>query len=289
MRIKKYKICIKETYMSIRPKLEKQTVALSKMYYKLYYKDSVRETTNMREEAPHIHDCYELYFHLSGDVNFLVNNRLYEVKRGDWILTRPGDMHLCIYRSACKHEHYCMWVSTEEGSEVHQHLERLVEVHHVASGEDTTRAEQIFSSLLHPDGTPFCTEIALLSLLSLPADQPRRHGSGAPCMPEALRAVVDDICENVHEIRSVEEIAGRHYISRATLCRWFRQYLHLSPRDFLEAQRLSCAKRILSAGGSVTDACMGAGFSDCSYFIAVFKRRFGITPLQFQRHLTFLS
>ena len=46
--------------------------------------------------------------------------------------------------------------------------------------------------------------------------------------------------------------------------------------------RLAYAKKLWDEGASVTDACMGAGFADCSHFIAVFKRRFGDTPFRYK-------
>ena len=102
-------------------------------------------------------------------------------------------------------------------------------------------------------------------------------------MPPEMQEIVDDINENFAEILHVGDIFERHYISRATLNRRFRKYLHVSPREFLEAKKLSYAKKLLSKGCSVTEACMLSGFSDCSYFIAVFKKKFGSTPLKYKK------
>ena len=50
-----------------------------------------------------------------------------------------------------------------------------------------------------------------------------------------------------------------------------------------ESIRLAHAKRCLAGGLPVQEAAARSGFSDCSRFIAVFKRQFGRTPLQFQK------
>jgi AraC-like DNA-binding protein len=59
--------------------------------------------------------------------------------------------------------------------------------------------------------------------------------------------------------------------------------VQLSPRTFLEAKKLAYAKTLLMGGYSVSEAGERSGFSDCSYFIATFRRKFGQTPLQYRR------
>ena len=58
--------------------------------------------------------------------------------------------------------------------------------------------------------------------------------------------------------------------------------MHLSPKEFLEAKKLSYAKALLESGKSVTDVYTQVGFGDCSHFIAVFKKRFGETPFRYK-------
>ena len=67
-------------------------------------------------EKPHIHDSYEIYVNVSCEVAFLVNNRLYPVKRGDVIVSRPGDVHICVYQSDAPHERFCFWLNCPEDS-----------------------------------------------------------------------------------------------------------------------------------------------------------------------------
>ena len=47
------------------------------------------------------------------------------------------------------------------------------------------------------------------------------------------------------------------------------------------AQRLRAAK-LLTSGESVMNACLRVGFSDCSQFITIFRRKFGVTPHQYK-------
>lgn len=102
-------------------------------------------------------------------------------------------------------------------------------------------------------------------------------------LPEGMQQVLDYIDTHFAEIENVGEISEHFFMSRATMNRWFRKYIRLSPRELLEAKKLSYAKKLLAEGMNITDTSMHAGFSDCSYFIAVFKKKFGKTPLQYQK------
>ena len=68
-----------------------------------------------------------------------------------------------------------------------------------------------------------------------------------------------------------------------TLERHFRASLGITPCEFLRIRRLTKARELLGKGLSVQETSDACGFSDYSHFIALFRRRFGITPLQYRR------
>ncbi|MBO5670612.1 MAG: helix-turn-helix transcriptional regulator, partial [Clostridia bacterium] len=101
-------------------------------------------------------------------------------------------------------------------------------------------------------------------------------------LPEILQGVIDDIGVNLTSIRSVGDLLERHFVSQATLNRYFRKYLHVSAQKYLQTQKLIYAAQLLKQGISVTEACMRSGFTDTSRFIVQFKREFAMTPKQYQ-------
>jgi AraC-like DNA-binding protein len=123
--------------------------------------------------------------------------------------------------------------------------------------------------------------VFLQILMALRANQ--HTAQVASPLPNSLQAVLQDIDRNYLLIRNLSEITQRHFISPATLNRWFREHLHISPKAYLEYKKLSHAVALLSNGASVTEACFGSGFSDCSHFCAQFKKQFGQTPLQYKK------
>ena len=250
------------------------------------YNDGYYTPDDERLDESHIHGCYEVYFNLSGDVSFLVNNRLYAIKSGDAVITRPGDVHLCILRRACVHEHFCLWVNGEESSPLVDFLEKSFGSVCYSFGEKKERLASLFRRLHEGSGSLFKDASLLFGLLSFLEEQGEEHvETDSSAMPAAMQKIVNDINENFTELHCIGDILSRYYISQATLNRWFRKYVHLSPKEFLEAKKLSYAKSLLSEGKSVTEVCARAGFNDCSHFISVFKKRFGETPLRYKAGL----
>ena len=236
-------------------------------------------------EKPHIHDSYEIYVNVSGDVAFLVNNRLYPVKKGDVIVSRPGDVHMCIYQSQAVHERFCFWLRCPEDSPLLAFSYREEFTNFIHFSDDTRR--ELLRLLYRlkdaelEDREPARTAY-VFRLLTL-FNEGEQTELERPALPKTIQSVLDYINGNFSQLHCVEDIVKATHISQSTLNRWFRTYLQLSPHKYMEALKLSYAQRLLLEGRSVTEVCNTSGFSDCSRFIAIFKNKFGQTPLQYQK------
>ena len=95
-------------------------------------------------------------------------------------------------------------------------------------------------------------------------------------------ALIEYIDKNFSEIKSIADVAEKCYISIPTINRLFKKHLNTTPNDFLNLTKLAKAKKLLDDGFSVTDSCVQAGFSNCSYFISLFKKQYGTTPHRYK-------
>lgn len=252
------------------------------LYEKQYA--SAESDTHDRE---HIHDFYELYVNLAGEVSFLVEDTLYPVSRGDILVIRPNEVHKCIHRAEDVHEHFCIWLRglPADSEKLREEFGKQTLV--VLSEEERERAIDLCQSLYRAG-----TEDELLAfraagdffgVLDLVCRGQRREPPAAE-LPPSFSEIVDYVTAHYAEPGcTVAHLCRRFYISKSTLCRHFRRHFRTTPSDYIESRRLSEGKKRLLAGQSVQDACFSCGFSDCSYFILRFRKRFGITPYQFQR------
>ena len=116
--------------------LDRSTTGIDGTRFKVIYRHEYTDPKDPRLDGSHIHDCYEFYLNLSGDVSFFVNNRMYKIKKGDVIFTRSGDMHFCIYHKPTLHEFFCVWVKADEGSSIADFMEENFRDNFYSFGEE---------------------------------------------------------------------------------------------------------------------------------------------------------
>lgn len=239
-----------------------------------------------REPQLHIHEYFEIYFNLSGDVSFVVENNTYSVSRGTIIITRPFEYHHCIFHSTLEHDHYCLHFSCVGNKNfLTPFIEREKGKNNciTLSNEATTAMINHFEKLMKPSET---SEIDLvchfLRILQIIQDNNLSNDADIPkIIPENLAKVLDIINTSYQHPISVATLAADIYVSINTLERYFKRYLNLSPTEYIKRKRLSAALTLLKNNTPVSSVASQCGFSDTSNFIQVFKRSFGKTPYQY--------
>lgn len=230
-------------------------------------------------EGSHIHEFYEIYINISGDVSFLHNKSIYRIKPGDIIFSNPGEFHYCIYHSDQIHEHCCIWFEATETSDLAKYIKNRN-----LSGHIRPDTKNIFDTVkaIGEAHTSIDRTTAFLNLLTqLYSECPK----DIPEVPVKLRKILDYIDTNFAEIHFIEDVTSKFHISISTLNRWFRMYINLQPTALIRAKKLAYAKTLLKSDYSVTDACFMAGFSDCSRFIDTFRKTYGVTPFRYKKSL----
>ena len=237
-------------------------------------------------DAIHIHDNYEIYYHISGKASFFVNNAVYSLKPGDMIITSPGDVHVYIPDDKTDAEHFCLWFDKECGRELLPFLSKDDYCGKVSfDNDDIEILKTIFSELYNnrEDTTNLRKLSGILRICLMIDEKAIAEKNDSSVIPPNIKEIVEYIDRNKTDICNMSEVAEIFNISISTLNRWFKKHVGLPPQELLNAKRISYAKKLLDEGKSVTECSIWAGFSDCSYFISVFKKRFGITPYQYKK------
>jgi len=254
----------------------------------VFYEKRFTTMNDITHDGQHMHDFYELYVNLSGDVSFLVENNVYPIKRGDVILTTPNEIHRCIYHNDCVHEHFCIWIKDIPFAS--EALKREFVANKLIILSDKNKQILIdhcfalYQSYNESEALKFRTISSISGILDLICNHRKNIASSQEQLPESFSKIVDYIiCNYMDPNCNVTTLCKEFYISKSTLCRKFQQYFQMTPSDYIESKRFSEAKKLLGAGLSVQDTCSGSGFSDCSYFIMRFRKKFGITPYKYQK------
>ena len=260
------------------------------IYTHIFYRETEIDAHRHRYDESHVHGCCELYFNVSADVSFTVGDKLYRVDANEILLTKPNEFHNCVYHSDGVYKYYCLWLAADkeflpylspflERDAADGHLVRLDE-QHLRPFKTALKVLDVEQQAGRIGSLESVTAVFdILQILS----QSKGQSQDAVALPQALSEILAYINANFSRSCTVGQICDEFFISRSTVNRLFRQYLHTTPAKCVENRRLSAAKVLLEQGESVQQACEQSGFPDYSHFIALFKKRFGITPYQYAK------
>ena len=98
------------------------------------------------------------------------------------------------------------------------------------------------------------------------------------CSPVCAKAVTAIVKNPAHEW-TLDALAHRSHVSRATLVRAFQKAAGMAPLAFLAEVRLNLARQSLaSTKESLLRVSTAVGYASESAFVRAFKRRFGVSP-----------
>ena len=94
------------------------------------------------------------------------------------------------------------------------------------------------------------------------------------------------IDEHLTEKIHIDGLCKEFYLSKNALYSLFRDEFHTTVGDFIAEKRLHLAQHYLQSKSEINISQIASlcGFPDYNYFIRLFKKQLGMTPLQFRKH-----
>ena len=247
----------------------------------------------------HHHDFYEVYYFISGNVNYLVENKTYHLEAGDLLLMSPLELHQPLFTETSGiYERIVLWIegkklsdlSTKDisflscfkqvQSDTDAHLYHIKEEHRntlqffLDNLVSTTRDGNPYSPLIANSLLTllFCNFHSLASEKSPAKDQRRMSVQVANC--------VDYINLHLSENLSLDLLAKECFISKQHLLRTFKEAMGFSVHQYIQKKRLLSARQYMQNGDSPKEASLKCGFSDYSVFYRAFRKEYGKSPSQ---------
>lgn len=245
--------------------------------------------SNENQFESHIHNQCEIYINITGNGSFMVENNVYPISAGSVIITRPYEYHHCIYHSNAVHKHFWILFSAEKNELLFElffkreagernlivlppeKLREIIEICRDMMKNETNHIKKyadFFALILLLEGKK--SEDTAVEMQKLPVD-----------VEFAVKYINDNISSQI----TINFLAARAHVSVNTLERHFSETLSMPPSVYLKNKRLANAAQLLKSGKSVMESCEKSGFSDYSRFISEFKKKFGATPLKFQKSI----
>lgn len=243
--------------------------------------------------SPHSHGHYEIYFLLSGERDFFIDNSLFTLGENTVVVIPPFTMHKT---EGGEFERVNVNVSedyfSESEAELLSHLasRRIIRLspHRAQLMRDRLNELSIcFSSSGRFKKTVLHS--LMMSVLCLLLDEvgssvERAESVATKKVPDTLLKIIRFLSESYGEKITLESVAGKFFISKSYVAKLFATHARTSFNDYLTKLRMNKAKELLSLSNkSVEEISFLTGFSSANYFGLVFKRETGLSPLAYRK------
>lgn len=253
----------------------------------------------------HIHDCYEVYFSISGGKQFLIDDRVYQFQPGDIFFINQFESHYLSEVDLLNHERivlsiypeYLKRFSTPQTDLNYCFTQRHTPFgHRISLSEDEQKRFMYFIHKLS-EGREFGQDVLDQSVFTGLAVFLNRafkerctqttvaasHRKG-PSMG-TRRAQIDDILSYINSHLatdlSIAALASHFYLSKSHLCQVFKDSTGTTINQYVTAKRIALAKALLADGHTVAETSSLCGFRDYSNFLKSFSRIVGVSPKKY--------
>ena len=245
----------------------------------------------------HCHPYYELCCIEHGSCRFLLEDQIYDLHAGDFLLIPPQIIHYTRYPfGSCRRIGVYFRESDLEESisallpEKEAFFSR-VQIFHLPEAFYSPCCD-LLSRMAYEEQTddtrsPLILRLQFLELLAFCS----RVCSFQQASPTEIQTTDRQVLAAVHYINehfrqqiSSADIAAAVGFSPNYLSRKFRESAGIGLHEYLVFVRLrSAALELLSTDASVTEIATHCGFSDGNYFKDVFKRKYGVSPREYRK------
>ena len=256
-----------------------------------------------REVALHHHDFYEVYFFLSGNVQYNIESRSYLLSPGDILLINPMELHQPMFGQEHRtYERFVLWIDQRflDGFSLPGvDLKSCFDTHqpgHTNLLHPEGRQRQLLTFFLEQllaetnSADPYSQLSALthlaqiLVMLNRMSRQTVRE-EVRPTQESVVYSILSYINEHYSEELSLDDLANRFFISKYHLSREFQRLVGTSVHRYIIQKRLVMAKQMLSEGQPSSEVYQHCGFGDYSNFYRAFKSEYRISPKEFTAQL----
>ncbi len=273
---------------------------VSDLHIDRIYINKLYRSSDYTMSRNHYHYYYEIFYVGQGNCRFFIENHLYDLHAGDFLIIPPHVIHYNRYVTGCTR--YNIYFRT---SDLQQFLrvesEELFQDEDLFSHPHFYHVHEAYREMFLNHLDTMVQEDKLddghtARLLELQLHQfflytlrccSRRDDSGRGDADDpilnASRFITDHYSQNI----SLELLASRACLSPGYFSKRFRQVTGVGMKEYLNYVRLDhAARELLSTSHSITEVASNSGYADSNYFKDAFKKMYGVSPRAYRKNRT---
>ena len=227
-----------------------------------------------------------LQYTVAGAGNLLYERRPYRLLPGDTMLTIVPHNHRYWVEQGGLWEFFWISITGQEAVRVHRLIQAATGPVFRLKAETVEQLAKLSLRLIDGEGElpGAASAIAYETAMTLYDDVFRLHGGRAEGDISPMQPVLDSGRANLDKPLAVARLADIAGLSRAHFSRTFAESEGLPPAEFVLAERMRRAARLLAgrAVHPIKEISGMCGFDDPNYFAKVFRRFFGTNPTEFR-------
>lgn len=255
-------------------------------------------SSSFRMKDSHSHPYFELYYLISGQRKFFIDQKIYNIQARQLILIPPQTLHRTTFATPAPHERMVIMfgsgflspLADAYGKNFFQDV--LANPQFTLPEDQRPILETLLTSLAGEQENPdlysprlIRSHIENLILLLVRLRQTSTASanllSSSDCMVEQAAAFINRHFSLPITLKDAADAAG---LSPSYFSRKFKETTGFGFKEYLNQIRLKKASQaLLSTSSSITDIALACGFPDSNYFGDLFRKAVGVSPREFRK------
>ncbi|WP_235848477.1 AraC family transcriptional regulator [Litchfieldia alkalitelluris] len=247
----------------------------------------------------HIHDCYELFFYISGDLTYYIEGQAYKLCPYDLIITNSRELHRIVFDSNAVYERKFIHFRPEyissfqsEGYNIVNYIEnrKLGHFNRIPAKDVRDREiDQLWEKIEEVAVSPSAENQILMKayfIQMLIQINKIYESYNHPLVEhhkydEKIVRILDFINKNLDQKITLDLLQRAFFVNKYYLCHSFKRSTGFTVIEYVTYKRVMWSMDLLMSGMSALEVSHTVGFGDYSSYYKAFKNITGHSPRQY--------
>ena len=257
---------------------------MKRLFFPDVYFEYKTATTPSDQHFKHMHNEWELYYFLSGDIDYILDRSSYHLKKHDLLLIRPNVYHYAIRNTQEPYKRFVINFSPEIAEKYLADHDSSFSIFSIDENEYIHSVFEFLKELpsnVELEDSHQLLRHSLETILLLLNYKPKGKMPVAITSPPlAFQKLLDYIDEHIFDPLSVKDLADEFFVSESWVIHNFKKYLNIGAKQYINNKKILYAQSMIQSGKSATEVAVLCNFEDYSTFYRVYKKYLGCSPRQ---------
>lgn len=262
-----------------------------------HYLTTIEEMSFERVNVSHCHPAYELYYLVSGDVEYIVGGISYKPKPGDVLLVKAFESHVINVKPTQNYERFVLefemgiipsikdvnpisdiFISESTAILIPSKIIKESNILKIFESFD----EEYLQNSVYTCHLMLGNVIKLVSEFRLCFDKcvnlPYQAINVKSKHQEIINKVSSYIKANLDKKITIDDISNNIFLSKSYLQHLFKHYYGIPVSEYIFNQKMHVAQHMLENGASLSETATALGYKYYSSFCMNYKKYYGISP-----------